>query len=146
MSLNIQLNNMKYLIALILIIFSLEALGQTKPVRIVFDVTSKDTVTHQSVLRHVEGMAKAYPDALLEVVIYGGAWPMAVREKSSTAHAMEQLSKNKNVAFKICGITMERYHVGASDLVGGVQVVPDAIMEIVSRQSEGWGYIKESHN
>lgn len=137
---------MKYLIAFILIIFSLEATGQIKPVRIVFDVTSKDTATHQSVLRHVKGMAKTYPDALLEVVIYGGAWPMAVNGKSSTAEDIEELSQNKNVSFKLCGITMDRYHVEASDLVSGVEVVPDAIIEIVNRQSEGWGYIKESHN
>lgn len=138
--------DMKYLIGFLFIAFSLETLGQTKPVRIVFDVTSKDTTTHQSVLRHVKGMAKAYPDALLEVVIYGGAWPMAVNGKSSTANAIEQLANNKNVSFKICGITMHRYNVEASDLVSGVQVVPDAIMEIVNRQGEGWGYIKESHN
>ena len=29
------------------------AYGQNKPVKIVFDVTSKDTLTHQAVLRHV---------------------------------------------------------------------------------------------
>lgn len=137
---------MKYLIALLFLMFSLETLGQTKPVRIVFDVTSKDTLTHQSVLRHVKGMSKAYPDALLEVVIYGGALPMVLNGKGSTAGDIEELAKNRNVAFKICGITMERYNVEASDLVSGVQVVPDAILEIVNRQGEGWGYIKESHN
>ena len=137
---------MKYLIALFFVMFSLETVGQTKPVRIVFDVTSKDTLTHQSVIRHVKVMAKAYPDALLEVVIYGGAWPMAVNGKSSSAPVIEELSQNKNISFKICGLTMERYHVQASDLVSGVDVVPDAIIEIVNRQGEGWGYIKESHN
>lgn len=137
---------MKYRIVFLFVMFSLETLAQTKPVRIVFDVTSKDSITHQSVLRHVKGMAKAYPDALLEVVIYGSAWPMAVNGKSSTALSMEELSKNKNVSFKLCGITMERHDIDASDLVSGVQVVPDAIIEIVNRQGEGWGYIKESHN
>ena len=120
--------------------------AQNKPVKIVFDVTSKDTVTHQAVLRHVDGMAKAYPDAKLEVVIYGGAWPMAVNGSNSNAGALEKLAKNDNISFKICGITMERFNVEESDLVTGVQVVPDAIIEIVNRQSEGWGYIKESHN
>jgi intracellular sulfur oxidation DsrE/DsrF family protein len=137
---------MKSIIVIVLFIFSLETFGQTKPVRIVFDVTSKDTVTHQSVLRHVKGMAKMYPEAMLEVVIYGGAWPMAVIGKSSSATAMEELSQNKNVSFKICGLTMQRYDVKSDDLVSGVEVVPDAIIEIVTRQGEGWGYIKESHN
>lgn len=137
---------MKCIIVIVLFISSIEVFGQTKPVRIVFDVTSKDTLTHQSVLRHVKGMAKMYPEAMLEVVMYGGAWPMAVNGKSSTASAMEELSQNKNVSFKICGITMQRYNVQSEDLVTGVEVVPDAIIEIVTRQGEGWGYIKESHN
>ncbi|MEX1239853.1 MAG: hypothetical protein WEB30_09050 [Cyclobacteriaceae bacterium] len=122
------------------------AFAQTKPVKIVFDVTSKDSLTHQAVLRHVKGMAKAYPDAMLEVVIYGGAWPMVVNGKSSSNEVVAQLAEEKNVAFKLCGITMERFKVQPSDLVKGVDIVPDAIIQIVTRQGEGWGYIKESHN
>jgi uncharacterized protein len=137
---------MKYIILLILSSLPLLLLAQTKPVKIVFDVTSKDTLTHQAVLRHVGGMAKAYPDAQLEVVIYGGAWPMAVDGMTSSATPVEELSKNKNVSFKVCGLTLERYNVERSQLITGVEVVPDAIIEIVNRQNEGWGYIKESHN
>ena len=32
-----------------------------------------------------------------------------------------------------------------SQLLTGVQIVPDGIYEIVSKQQEGWGYIKVSH-
>lgn len=137
---------MKNYVLFLLLFLPLIGFSQTKPVRIVFDVTSKDTSTHQAVLRHVKGMAKAYPDALLEVVVYGGAWPMVVNGKSSSAGLVEELAQEKNVSFKVCGITMERHRIGKSDLVKGVDVVPDAIIQIVSRQGEGWGYIKESHN
>jgi len=137
---------MKNCIAAILLFVPALLLAQTKPVKIVFDVTSKDTLTHQAVLRHVTGMAKAYPDAMLEVVIYGGAWPMVVNGKSSSDDVIESLAANKNVSFKICSITMERFNVENTDLVAGVEVVPDGIIEIVTKQNEGWGYIKESHN
>lgn len=136
---------MKKFICFVLLFTPAVALAQTKPVKIVFDVTSKDTLTHQAVLRHVEGMAKAYPDAMLEVVIYGNAWPMAVKGKTSS-DMVGKLSQEQNISFKVCGITMERYKVAESDLVAGVEVVPDAIIQIVTRQGEGWGYIKESHN
>lgn len=122
------------------------AQAQSKPVRIVFDITSKDTLTHQAVLRHVTGMARSYPDSKLEVVIYGGALPMVVQGKSSVAKSIQQLEGNRNVAFKVCGETMKRYQVDKSQLLPSVSVVPDAIIEIVTRQGEGWGYIKESHN
>lgn len=129
-----------------IILFPLFVMGQKKPYRILFDITSKDTLTHQAVLRHVSGMAMAYPDALLEVVIYGGAWPMVVSEKSSKTVTVKELAQNKNVSFKLCALTMERHGVKESELISGVSVVPDAIIEIVTRQGEGWGYIKESHN
>lgn len=134
-----------------LLIFFLIALpvfgfGQKKPARIVFDVTSKDTETHQAVLRHVSGMAKAYPDATFEVVVYGGALPLVVKEKSSSAGIVEELAQKKNVSFKVCAQTMQRDGVDQSQLVQGVQVVPDGIMEIAIKQADGWGYIKESHN
>lgn len=137
---------MKSYILFFLFLLPSFAFAQTKPVRIVFDVTSDDSLTHQVVLRHVKGMVKAYPAAALEVVIYGGAWPMVVNGKSSLNGAVAELAAEKNVAFKLCGVTMERYQVQRSDLVKGVEVVPDAIIEIVTRQGEGWGYIKESHN
>jgi intracellular sulfur oxidation DsrE/DsrF family protein len=71
---------------------------------------------------------------------------MAVDGMTSSATPVEELSKNKNVSFKVCGLTLERYNVERSQLITGVEVVPDAIIEIVNRQNEGWGYIKESHN
>lgn len=137
---------MKKIIILPLLLVAVISCAQTKAVRIVFDVTSADTLTHQAVLRHVSGMAKTYPDALLEVVIYGGAWPMVVQGDSQSSRVVASLKGNKNVSFKMCGVTMQRHHLTKSDLVDGVDVVPDAIIEIVTRQGEGWGYIKESHN
>jgi uncharacterized protein len=120
--------------------------AQNKPLKILFDITSKDTLTQQTVVRHVTGMAKSYPDAELEVVIYGGALPMVVAGKSNVAKGIAQLAANKNVSFKVCEVTMKKYNVDKSQLLPGIQVVPDAIIELVMKQGEGWGYIKESHN
>jgi intracellular sulfur oxidation DsrE/DsrF family protein len=37
---------------------------------------------------------------------------------------------------------MQRYNVDENRLIPGVKVVPDGIYEIITRQHEGWGYIK----
>jgi intracellular sulfur oxidation DsrE/DsrF family protein len=137
---------MKKVIILFLIIVPVAGLAQKKPLQILFDITSKDTLTHQAVLRHVSGMSAAYPDAKLEVVVYGGAFPMVFKNKSSAAHTVQELAQKENVSFKMCAVSMKRFGVDESDLVDGVEVVPDAIIEIVTKQGEGWGYIKESHN
>jgi intracellular sulfur oxidation DsrE/DsrF family protein len=40
---------------------------------------------------------------------------------------------------------MKRMNVDKSQLIPGVEVVPDGIYEIISKQRENWGYIKVAH-
>jgi len=42
-------------------------------------------------------------------------------------------------------VAMKANNVEVNQLVPGVQIVADGIYEILSRQREGWGYIKVSH-
>lgn len=137
---------MKKLILLLLIASSFQLMAQPKPVKIVFDVTSGDTLTHQAVLRHVSLMAASYPQSSFEVVVYGSAMPMFVKGKSTVAKAIQKLEVNPNVSFKVCEQTMVRYKVDKSQLIANVGTVPDGILEIVNKQAEGWGYIKEAHH
>jgi len=136
---------MKKTAILILSLFMMTNLtAQEKPVKIVFDVTSSNVKVHGAAVRHVKGMSKAYPDSKFEVVMYSGAINMVLKDKSSVAVDMEALAKNKNVSFVVCEGTMKRYKIEKSQLISGVTTVPDGILEIVERQAEGWGYIKES--
>ena len=132
-------------IATLLLVLSSFGWAQTKPIRIVFDVTSKDTLIHQETVRHVSLESAAHPEALLEIVIYGGAISMVVKNKSVVAPGVLQLTSNKNVSIKVCEETMKRYNIDKSQLLTGVQTVPDGILEIVEKQGLGWGYIKEAH-
>jgi intracellular sulfur oxidation DsrE/DsrF family protein len=125
--------------------FSFFTFAQTKPVKIVFDVTSSDTLVHQAALRHVTEMAKAYPQSSFEVVVYGGAMLMFVKGKSTVSKSIQKLEGNSNVSFAVCEQTMVRYKIDKSQLLTNVRTVPDGILEIVNKQAEGWGYIKEAH-
>jgi hypothetical protein len=40
---------------------------------------------------------------------------------------------------------MKRYKITKDQLLPMIRTVPDAIIEIVTKQGEGWGYIKEAH-
>ena len=111
--------------------------------KIVFDVTSADPTVQEMAIRHIGLMADTYPGIQLELVVYGGALPMYMKEKSTVGAKIAELSKNNNITFAACQGTMKRHNVDASQLLPGVSVVPDAIMEIVTKQGEGWGYIKE---
>jgi intracellular sulfur oxidation DsrE/DsrF family protein len=39
---------------------------------------------------------------------------------------------------------MQRYNIDKSQLIAGVETVPDGIYEIITKQKQGWGYIKVS--
>ena len=132
-----------YLNLFLAILFSLNVFSQENPVKIVFDVTSSDVKVHQSSMRHVKAMSEAYPNSQFEVVMYSGAIDMVLKGKSSVEDDMQSLSSNENVTFAICEGTMKRHKVDETDLIEGVTKVPDGILEIVSKQQEGWGYIKE---
>ena len=117
----------------------------TVPYNVVFDLTSKDTNDHKTVIRWLDAITKERPDAKLEVVLYSQSLDMVTKEKSVVAPALERLTQNKNIKVSVCAATMKRYNVNASQLVPGVTVVSDGIYEIISRQKEGWGYIKATH-
>ena len=135
---------MKKVLILFLSLFMVANLtAQEKPVKIVFDVTSSDEKVHQSTMRHVKAMSKAYPDSEFEVVMYSGSINMVLQAKSTVAVDMEALAKNDKVTFVICEGTMKRHKIDKSQLILGVVTVPDGILEIIQKQMEGWGYIKE---
>jgi intracellular sulfur oxidation DsrE/DsrF family protein len=118
------------------------AMAQRGVYKVVFDITSSDTVAQKAVIRQMRGITQSRPDAQVEVAIYGEALPMVMKDKSTLADAIQELSSSKKASFKVCGATMKRNNVDKSQILPGVDVVPDAIYEIVSKQHEGWGYIK----
>jgi intracellular sulfur oxidation DsrE/DsrF family protein len=125
-----------------LVLIPVLSMAQSNAYKVVFDITSGDTAAHRTVIRQMRGISQSRPDAQLEVAIYGNALPMVMKDKSIIAEAIQELSSNKKASFKVCAATMKRHNVDKSQLLPGVDVVPDAIYEIVSKQQEGWGYIK----
>lgn len=128
-----------------LIAFSLCARAQAVPYHVVFDLTSQDTNDHKAVIRWINGIVQERPDAQMEVVLYGQSLDMVDKDRSVVAPALEKLAQNKNVSVKVCAIALKHHNMVASQLLPGVTIVPDGIYEIISKQKEGWGYIKASH-
>ena len=124
----------------ILMVFFSKA--QQKDYKVVFDLTSKDTLAHQTAIRQMGLIARSNPDAKVELVIFGQAIGMVVDEKSAVKEDLLKLLQLKNVSVNVCEITMQRGKIEKSQLVPGVGTVPDGIYEIISKQREGWGYIK----
>ena len=119
--------------------------GQTNKYKVVFDLTSKDSVNQQSVLREIGLIKQANPGAELEVVIYGQGLDFVVKNKSAQQEAIQKIIADEKATFKVCAMTMKRNNILPDQILPGVGIVPDGIYELITKQQEGWGYIKVAH-
>ena len=115
------------------------------PYRVVFDLTSRDTLEQRAVLRWLKEVGGSSPSAKMEVVMYAKGFELVMPDRSPYANDVKEALKNPNVAFKVCAIALKNNNVDKSQLFPGVEVVPDGIHEIVMKQQENWGYIKVMH-
>ena len=130
------------ILTICLVVSAIFLKAQTVPYNVVFDLTSSDTNIQKSVMRWIGGITKERPDAKLEVVLYGQSLDMITKDKSVVAPQIQQLAQNQNVSVKVCALALKRHNIDSSRVLPGVGIVPDGIYEIISRQKEGWGYIK----
>lgn len=135
---------MKKAIILILLLVSGFAMAQTEPIKVVFDVTSSNPDVQKTAAKHLRLMAEAYPESEFELVIYSGAYKLVDKKSSVAGETLSEIVKKDNVSIVICQQTMKRHEMTMNDLIPGVGSVPDGIYEIIMKQKEGWGYIKEA--
>lgn len=126
-------------------IFTMQIIhAQTTDYKVVFDLTSKDSLDHKALMRWLNEVTTLSPEAKLEVVMYGEGAHMVVKGKSPVEDAMTKISANKNVSFKVCAVSLKNQNIDKTGLMPGIEIVPDGIYEIISKQKQGWGYIKVS--
>jgi len=126
----------------IFLIASASLLAQSKPYNIVFDLTTSDTATHQRLMRWAKAIVESDPNAKVEIVFYGRALDMVVKDRSTVAADVIKLGTEKKVTFAVCEHAMQIFNISKNQLLNGVITVPDALYELVIKQADGYGYIK----
>jgi len=119
--------------------------AQAYPYRVVFDLTSRDTLEQKAVLRWLREVGTSSPNAQMEVVMYGKGFELVMPDRSVYTDGVKEAMKNPNVTFKVCAIALKNNNIEKSQLLPGVQTVPDGIYELVLKQQDHWGYIKVMH-
>jgi intracellular sulfur oxidation DsrE/DsrF family protein len=119
--------------------------AQAYPYRVVFDLTSRDSLEQKSVLRWLREVGASSPAAQMEVVMYGKGFELVMPERSAYLADVKEAMKNPNITFKVCAIALRNNSIDKSQLLPGVGVVPDGIYELVAKQQDHWGYIKVMH-
>ena len=121
------------------------AFAEEKPYRVVFDLTSRDSLDQRAVMRWIREISASNPKAEMEVVMYGKGFELVMPDRTSRLEDVQEAAKSPNVTFKVCEIALRNNHTVRDQLIKEVQTVPDGIHEIVMKEQQGWGYIKVGH-
>jgi intracellular sulfur oxidation DsrE/DsrF family protein len=112
-----------------------------KGLKIVFQLTSADTVIHQTLMTQLKNYYGVSPDLKVEVVCHGGGLEMLVKASSVVQKEIKAYS-DKGVNFVACEFAMKKRKITADQLVAGAGTVISGVLEIAKKQQEGWSYIK----
>lgn len=113
----------------------------TKKHKIVIQLASGDTIVHKNLLRQLDNMQTAAPNAKIEVVCHNDGIGLLQTKVSPQAGRIDSYSK-KGVDFVACENTMRQRKIAREDLVNSCRLVPAGILEIVMKQEKKWAYIK----
>ena len=114
---------------------------EKKPHRIVFHLTSPDTAAYRALTKQLNNVLVHWPGAQLEVVAHNKGIAMLVKDKTNVQPEITAL-KMKGVQFSACENTLKQQKLEKSQIVSESGFVPVGIAEVVTRQEEGWAYIK----
>jgi intracellular sulfur oxidation DsrE/DsrF family protein len=90
---------------------SLAAIAQESNQKIIFDVTRTDNKVYQSVLVTLKIMSASSPTTKFEVIAYGEAVPMLMKNQSIVAGEIEKFIENNNVLFTACEISVGLFNI-----------------------------------
>lgn len=109
--------------------------------RIVIQFNDPDSVSQVRTLMQVANVRKIWADAEIEVVCLGGGLDLLMTKNSKASNLVADWS-GKGVIFAACNNTMMNRKVTKEDLLPQAVVVPAAIIELSTRQEEGWSYFR----
>lgn len=118
------------------------ASARPKHHRVVIAVTSADEADWHLTVGNIRNLlaASTKKEAEIEVVAYGPGLSMLIKPSIVEPETRELLARH--VRFLACENSMRARHITTADLVDGAGTVPSGIVEVVTRQEQGWAYIK----
>jgi intracellular sulfur oxidation DsrE/DsrF family protein len=109
--------------------------------RVVFQLTSNDTLLQKSLVKQLHNFLVAAPNARLEVVCHNNGISFLQTAITKQADKIKDL-KARGVDFVACENTLRERKIKRTELVNECRTVPAGVVEIVLKQKKGWAYIK----
>ena len=109
--------------------------------KIIFQLTSGDTTAHKQLIKQFNNILSVSPSTKIEIVCHGAGLDMLVLDKTIVADKIKILA-DKGVVFNACEFSIKERKADRTQIIKSAGFVPAGIIEIVSKQEQGWSYIK----
>lgn len=117
------------------------SVGQTKEHRILFHLATSDTLAHKALVKQLSNVLDYWNTAKIEVVVHNNGVSFMKLGEARFAKEIEAL-KDRGIVFAVCENTLKQRKIEKHQLLKTASFVPVGLVEIVTRQEEGWAYIK----
>lgn len=121
--------------------FSFSKTAEKRGHRIVFQITTADTAAYRALARQLGNVLDGWPQAQIEVVAHNKGIGILQKQKSNVAPELDAL-RGRGVQFVACEQTMKQQKLEKTDILPLAGFVERGLLEIVSKQEQGWAYIK----
>ncbi|MBK8087988.1 MAG: DsrE family protein [Chitinophagaceae bacterium] len=109
--------------------------------KIVWDMAQADTAMQRGLYKQLNNVITAAPDTKIEVVFHGNSVYALLKDTGYFKEQILALHK-KGVMFRVCNNSLKGRNIDLSRVIPEAVVVPVAILELATKQEEGWSYIK----
>jgi uncharacterized protein len=114
---------------------------ENKQHKIIFQLTTDDSLAHKALMKQLNNITTVAPGTKIEVVCHGPGLNMLVMGKTTIQEKILQM-KMKGVVFVACEFSMSERNVPKEKIIPEAGFVKAGIIEIVTKQEQGWSYIK----
>jgi intracellular sulfur oxidation DsrE/DsrF family protein len=136
---------MKTIITLLtVILISMNGISQTQNkenLKIIYQYTVKDTAFQRTFMKQLANIQKVAPGTKIEIVCHGPGLELLQKEKSLVADKIAAFVES-GVVFNACEFAMSERKIVKDQMIPSTTFVKAGIIEIATKQSEGWSYIK----
>jgi len=109
--------------------------------KIIFQLTSGDTTAHKQLMKQFTNILSVSPGTQIELVCHGAGMEMLISGKTIVEDKINGLAK-QGVIFYACEFSIKERKIDRNTILKVAGYVPAGIIEIVSKQEQGWSYIK----
>ena len=114
---------------------------RVKEYKIVFQLTSNDTLVQKAMVRQIHNVLTASPKTKIEVVCHSNGITFLQIDKTQQAHQIKELTVH-GVVFAACENTLRERKIDKKEILSQAVFVPVGILEVADKELSGWAYLK----